>query len=114
MAKRKARYLLTSFTRILRPHTSPGRRFKTLSHILYTEYLVFGGESIDTKEKNRLAEELTRVIENAREGHKGYLCAAQNYYGMYPEKPLVNLKSEDEYIADRIIEFLEKRKPSKN
>jgi len=61
-----------------------------------------------------LAEELTGIIEESREGYEGYLRAAQNYYGMYPDEPLVKLKPESEFIAERIVEFLEKYNSPKN
>jgi len=54
------------------------------------------------------------VIKKASEEHKGYLRVAQNYYGMYPDEPLVKLKSESEFIAERIIESLEKYNSPKN
>jgi len=61
-----------------------------------------------------LTKKLTGVIDESRKGYEGYLRAARNYYLVCPDAPFVELKSESEYIADRIIEFLDKGKPSKN
>jgi hypothetical protein len=57
-----------------------------------------------------LSKRLVGVIKESRKGYEQYLRVAGNFYQLFPEEPIVELKTEDEYIADRIIEFLEKNK----
>jgi len=61
-----------------------------------------------------LTKKLTGVIDESRKGYEGYLRAARNYYLVCPDAPFVELKSENEFIAERIIEFLEVEKPRRN
>jgi len=57
-----------------------------------------------------LTKKLTGVIDESRRGYEGYLRAARNYFLTFPNEPFVQLKSENEFMAERIIEFLEKVK----
>jgi hypothetical protein len=55
-----------------------------------------------------LFKKLAGIIKESRKGYEQYLRAAGNFYQLFPKEPIVELKTEDEYIAERIVEFLNK------